>query len=149
MMKTKNILVVMLLTSILWGCGKDEPTVGAEQAFLNKLTGTWAVGSNGVTVDGTDITDQYTAFSIYFNKDKSLKVFEIENGGAAFPEHIDSYIFLNEDFTMIERASDGVVMSLDMKSKTELTIAFSKVPDEPGGRAAGTFGEFEFNLVKE
>lgn len=146
-MKKGIIIIFSLVTlALINACSDDEKAVSKEQAFLNKISGTWMIG-NGVFVDGVNITDQYTNFSIFFNKDINFKAFEVENGGVTFPLVVDLYTFVSEDFTVIERGSDGTVMTIEMPDKNSLTLTFSLLPE--GGRVSGTYGDFEFKLKRQ
>lgn len=142
-MKRLINLMFVALVIISFGCGKEE--IHPEQKTLNKLQGTWVVGT-GVYVDGEIITEQYAGFSITFINDRDFKVFEVENGGEAFPNGTDSYTFVDESYSVIERASDGVQMTIDQPSREILNLSFSKLPDTQGGRTEGTYGNFIFNL---
>ncbi len=132
----------------LVGCKKNDPKPqDPEQQFLNSLSGTWVVGGSGVQVDGVDITNQYTDFSISFNDDKSFKVFEVVNGGSAFLQETDSYEFMREDFSILKRRSDNTLITIERPDDNTLILSLTLLP-AANGRSAGTFGEFRFNLKR-
>ena len=144
MKRILNILFVGLLI-VAASCNKNEVT--PEQALLNKLEGTWVLG-NGVFVDNENITSQYSGFTITFNNDKDLKVYDIVNGGEAFPQATDTYTFTDETFTAIERKSDGVIIDVLLDGKV-LNLNLSILPEAAAARTEGTYGEFKFNLKKQ
>ncbi len=144
MKKILNILFVSLVV-FATSCNKNE--VSPEQSILNKLNGTWTVGT-GVFVDGENISSQYQGFSITFNNDKDLKVYDVVNGGEAFAQATDTYSFTDDTYTVIERKSDGEIINLIFDGKI-LNLSLSILPEGISARTEGTYGEFKFNLVKQ
>ena len=145
---TKKIMKHLLYTCLVLlaftqGCKKKEQ-ISPELHSINKLKHTWTLGIDGyVKIDGQDITSDYTEFQITFTAQGELKIFEVQNGGNAFPMTTDTWTYEGTNYERIVRG-DGVVMDAIITNST-LDLTFNK-PIPSGGRVEGTYGNFEFHL---
>jgi len=138
-------ILIMILVIITTRCSsKVQPSIEEQQ--FKKMQGTWKVSS--VQVDGTDISDQYTDFTITFFKDGNTKEMVAVNPGYAFYRGTDVWVFAtSSNASKIIRSSDGIEMGVQV-SQTNLTLTFNVPVTSTGGRVAGMNGNFTFNLVR-
>ncbi len=147
MNKFKLAAVFVGLLAIAAACKKDDPKPSVEEAQLQKLIGTWKMGS--VTVDGTNVNDQYTNFVLTIYKDASGTKLVAANGGYAFPAvGADSWNFVSgASASKITRLSDNVELTVSVGEST-LTLEFTITAPAAGGRLNGLEGHFVFVLTK-
>ena len=139
-------IVTMIVLILTVGCSsKVQPSV--EDMQLQKMLGTWKPSS--VQVDGTDISDQYTDFTITFFKSGNSKEMVATNPGHAFYAGTDVWVFAtSSQASKIIRSSDGIEMSVKV-DQTNLQLVFNVPQPSTGGRVSGMSGNFTFNLVKK
>jgi hypothetical protein len=138
-------MTVMIAAITIVACSSHSVSVEDQQ--MQKLQGTWKASS--VQVDGTDITDQYTDFTITFFKSGSTKEMVATNPGYAFYAGTDVWDFAaSSKATKIIRSSDGIEMNVQV-TQSNLTLTFNVPVTSAGGRVSGMSGNFTFNLVRK
>jgi len=145
----QSVIILLVLTTALMSCKSDS--VSPEKKASNSLNGTWVTTGGYVKVSGTDVTNDYTNFSISFSTTNTGEhVYTVANGGHAFAGiTADVWSFDGSDFRALRRSSDDVVMSYIIADKF-LTLTFT-LPDPviADGRVTGLFGAFEMKLAKK
>jgi hypothetical protein len=65
---SKTYALVILMLVMVSSCGKDDPSTPDERDLaFEKLSGSWTLGSTGgVTVDGQDVSLNYSGFLLSF-----------------------------------------------------------------------------------
>ena len=142
------IIYILIMTVLIFtvGCSsKVQPSMEDQQ--LQKMLGTWKATS--VQVDGTDITDQYTDFTLTIFKNGNTKEMVATNPGYAFYAGVDVWVFASSSqASKMIRSSDGIEMNIQFNQST-LTLTFNVPQPSNGGRVSGMSGNFTFNLVKK
>lgn len=120
-------------------CGGNDPS--PQELRLSELSATWEV--QRVTNDGTNVTNQFTGFSLTARVDKT---YSTTNGGNPWPA-AGTFDFLND--TDVDRLlrSDGTTITIVEVTETSLTLTLQV--NRVGGTAAGITGDFTFSLVKQ
>ena len=145
----KNLLeTALILCSLAWvlvllpNCGGSDPNPQEER--LNELTATWSV--NSVVNDGSDVTNQYTGFSLTITGNKTYSTL---NGGNPWPAN-GTFDFVNETTTDRVLRDDGVTLQIRSITASSLELVFSvtSVRGQSAG-AEGITGDFTFNLQKQ
>ncbi len=147
-MNRKLLITCLIFVAAAWllalmpGCGGSESNPQEEQ--LKALTATWTL--NSVTNDGTDVSSQYSGFSLNANAEKTYSTI---NGGNAWPAN-GTFDFADDSTTDRLLRDDGVVISILSLTDTSLELNFSvsTVRGEANG-SAGITGNFTFNLQKQ
>lgn len=146
-----SLLIIFILTMAVLiftvGCSGSKVQPSIEDQQLQKMLGTWKTST--VQVDGTDITDQYTDFTITFFKNGNTNEMIATNPGYAFYAGADVWVFAtSSQASKIIRSSDGIEMSVQV-DQSNLTLLFNVPQASIGGRVAGMSGNFTFQLVKK
>ena len=110
-----------------------------EELQLEKLSKTWIPGF--IQRDGVDVTGEFSGFTLTFTQNKT---YTAVNGGEVFPAS-GTWEFATGNLNRMVR-DDGVVMEV-VVTATTLNLQFQI--DSPGGRFAGTSGDFEFDLITQ
>ena len=143
-----TIIILTILLPWLTSCGSDDATgKSEEQLNAEKLSGSWALGTNGyITRDGSDLSGEYQDFVIRFTTNHSYTVLKDPNnvffptGTWKFAEGTFSQILLNNNMTPI---------SLQFENATTITLTFAVIGDTPiGQRVKGISGSYELRLTK-
>src|ERR1041385_1503071 len=126
-------MLVMIVIIFTVACSGHSQLSIEDQQF-QKMLGTWKTGS--VQVDGTDISDQYTDFTITFFRNGNTKEMVATNPGYAFYAGTDVLDFATstQAFKII-RSSDGIEMNVQV-SQTNLTLTFNVPVASTGGRVS-------------
>src|SRR5258708_4994595 len=131
-------ILIMAVLIITVGCSSSKVQPSIEDQQLQKMLGTWKTSS--VRVDGTDISDQYTDFTVTFFKNGSTKEMVATNPGYAFYSDVDVWVFAtSSQASKIIRSSDGIEMSVQV-DQTNLTLTFTVPQTSTGGRVSGLSG---------
>jgi hypothetical protein len=144
----QSVIMLLVLTTALMSCKDDS--VSPEKKATNSLNGTWVTTGGYVKVSGTDVTNDYSNFSISFSTTNTGEhVYTVANGGHAFAGiTADVWSFDGSGFTALRR-SDDVVMSYTIADKF-LTLTFTlSDPVIEDGRVSGLYGAFEMKLAKK
>lgn len=141
----KSYYFIILLSSLLvfTACKKDDdngPT--AEELQIQKLTGTWSVGSEGSVSRDNTSSGEWADFTLtlgentYSTTNTVPEVWPVQG----------VWSFAGNDVNQIAR-EDGVVINVEV-SETELTLSFN-IPDEiTSSRVQGITGDYIFVLTK-
>jgi hypothetical protein len=151
-MKTKYInialsaivIVTILLSS---GCSSDEggdpSPLDVQLALLENENKSWISAGGSITKDGFDVSDQFAGFKLTitgFN-------YKTENSLSGVWAIQGSWSFKNDQITAMER-NDGVVVTIDNISSTQLVLSFTD-PNGTGGRYSSISGDYVLTLVSE
>lgn len=120
-------------------CKKKTVEPDARTVQLEKLTSTWKV--KNVENDGTDVTSQYTGFTLIIDQ----LTYSTQQGGNPWPAS-GTYDFKGDDLTKLVR-SDNVEVSIDEITDKTLVLTFN-YSTVNGGRVNGITGDFTFSLTK-
>ena len=143
--KTRKMLLVCSILSLscvllfFSNCGSNDPN--PQELRLNELSATWEV--TRVTNDGTDVTNQYTGFTLTASVDKT---YNTTNGGNPWPA-AGTFDFLNDTDVDRLRRSDGTTIIITEVTTTNLTLSLQV--NSVRGTAAGITGDFTFSLLKQ
>lgn len=149
-MKYLYKLLPILFIAVLISCeegGGDDPSPDA-LTFEEKLQGTW--GMSSVKVDGSDVSSDYSGFSITF--DANLN-YTISNGGTTFVQTSGSWATASSNDSgstgFLNGITNQVTLAFSNDNKT-LTLSFTVDNDTfgLGGRGEGLAGSFVFVLNK-
>ncbi len=139
-------LAVLVGLSATLSCNQKQPIEEETEqiVFLNKISGDWRM--NRVQVDGLDVTKSFPGLSLVISPTRNILVtnpvspiwktaaqFTLEPTGASFQ--------LKRD--------DGVLITVEQPSATQLALRFQYDPAALGGRAASVKGAFTFLLDKK
>ncbi|MCB0488238.1 MAG: hypothetical protein KDC99_07170 [Cyclobacteriaceae bacterium] len=145
----KYIFSILLFVGLLGvtGCRKksDDPGPTALDLRLEELMndGTnWVLGSDGVTKDGLDVTDQFAGFKLTIGN----KTYSTVNGLSPVWEPTGTWDFQSDNPDLIVR--DGSTQVTVNLSTSALTLIFTAA-GVPGGRVKSVSGEYQFHLVSE
>lgn len=123
------------------GCnGDDGPT--PEELRLQELTATWSVAS--VINDGSDVTDQFTGFTLVASSDQTYRT---TNGGNPWPSQ-GTFSLVTNNLNAFVR-DDNVQINIASITETTLSLTFqmNTVRSTAFG-VNGITGAFTFNLTK-
>lgn len=146
-MKTNSI---KLKATLLWvtfalftasGCkGDDGPT--PEELRLQELTATWSVES--VVNDGSDVTSQFTRFTLVASSNQTYRT---TNGGNPWPAQ-GTFSLVPNNLNAFVR-DDNVQVNIASITETTLSLTFqvSSIRSTVNG-VNGITGSFTFNLTK-
>ncbi|OEK01276.1 hypothetical protein BFP97_07010 [Roseivirga sp. 4D4] len=138
--KKRILYASIALFCLVLGCKDDDPSP-SEQRLID-LTATWNVSS--VINDGTNVSDQFTGFSLTVSGDKT---YATVNGGNPWPA--SGTFDLNPDDLDTFIRDDNVEVSIVEITATALSLSFqmSNVRSVRSG-TSGITGSFTFNLTK-
>ena len=143
-MKTHTKILFLLAAISVISCKKDKPEISLQEAAKAKLSTTWILAEgSSVTLDGEDVTSDYTAFEITFNP---AGTYTTINGPAAFNTS-GTWVFNGTSLTSITR--DGDVATTLTLTDTTLMLEFTIDESQIGSRTTALTGEYVFNLIKE
>lgn len=134
----KNATFILLILLCLAGC-KDDPNPQEER--VKAISATWNVQS--VTNDGTDVTSQYSDFTLTLSTDKT---FRTTNGGNPWPSS-GAFDFVDANTVDRVRRSDDVIITISEVTTTGLVLNFSMNNVRSG--IEGITGNFSFSLQKQ
>lgn len=140
--KLKAMLVWMaFLLFTANGCGGDD-SLSPEELRLQELTATWAVAS--VVNDGSDVTNQFTGFTLVVSTNET---YSTTNGGNPWPAQ-GTFSLVTNNLDAFLR-DDNVQINIASISETTLSLTFqmSSVRGTANG-VDGITGSFTFNLTK-
>ena len=121
-----------------FSCKKKAPEPDEKTIQQGKLSATWSV--NEVENDGSDVTDQFTGFTLTINQLN----YSTQNGGNPWPSS-GTYDFKGTDlFTLLR--SDGTEIKIEELTSTTLVLSFNYT--SVNGRTLGVTGDFTFSLTK-
>ncbi|HEY5692603.1 MAG TPA: hypothetical protein VIS49_14195 [Cyclobacteriaceae bacterium] len=134
--------MVGLLAFQLSSC-KDE--ISAEEAFLNKVSGTWKASPIGVSVDGVAVNGAFSNFSITIKNDAT---YTTTNGNSPiWPSSGKITVVANSSSVGFKfMRSDGVEVAIQQFTDTKLVLALQYA--DPNGRTRGVSGNYVFDLQK-
>ncbi len=152
-MKNLNWIVVVMVMVGLVGfsnCGDDtgvvlppEPT--PQDIALANLTKAWSLGANGVKRDGSDVTSDFTGFTVTFTESGS---WTSSGGEDVWPGTSGSWSFTSSeanDASSITIGGDVIQINV---SATSLLMQFI-IPDGGAGigaRLSGIDGDWVFSM---
>jgi len=134
------------------GCGDDGGGgLTEEEKRLEDLTGTWSVANNGSTsLDTDDRTADWANFSLTVNGTKTYSTTG-SNDENVWPS-TGSFDFAGTDGAGLDviNRSDGVTITIDVISPTNLDLSFTYVLAKPNkeGRVQSIEGDWEFKLTR-
>lgn len=142
MRRSVYILAIMISVVYLSGCdGGDEP--GAQEIFMDKLSGSWTLTAGKVTVNDVDVTGAFKGLAITFNKDMS---YNVTNPAASLWPQSGTFILQPSDadalFNIVR--DDNVVVAVKEFTATTVTLAMQYAP--PGGRIKSVGGQYVFKM---
>lgn len=136
-----TLLCMTLVLFAASGCkGDDGPT--PEELRLRELTATWSVAS--VVNDGTDVTNQFTGFTLVASSDQT---YSTTNGGNPWPSQ-GTFSLVPNNLNAFVR-DDNVQVNIASITETTLSLTFqvSSIRSTVNG-VNGITGSFTFNLTK-
>jgi hypothetical protein len=152
-MKTKYtttalLIVFLLAMSILSGCSKDDggspSPMDKQQTLLENGSKSWVLVGGSVLKGDIDVSNEFAGFKLTvtgFNY-----VTENSPSGGVWASQ-GTWTFKDNQVTAIER-NDGVLMTIDNISSTDLVLRFTD-PDDVGGRYSSIIGDYVFTLKSE
>lgn len=149
LIKSKMLVLGLVSVCALSGCGGDDPKpTEAEKVtqMLTEGTGTWTPPSNGgITIDGTDVTEElFAGFSITFS-DGTLTT----TGTSPVWLREDTWRFKDDAARVIIRGQDQREVTITEISPTQLRLMLEwPASTTSGGRAGSLKGKHEFLLNK-
>lgn len=135
--KTRQ-LCFLIIVALAFSCGGDDGPTPLEER-LRALTATWSVRS--VSNDNTDVTQQYTGFSLTVSGNKT---YTTVNGSNPWPA-TGTFDITSENLDLFRR-DDNVEVRIVSITDTELVLSFNM--SSVRGTASGITGSFTFNLTK-
>lgn len=138
---------LLITLGLLTACGGEGGTDPEPTSFEELISANWSMQS--VTVDGTDVTSDFTGFSVVLNsngKGSNSGSFTISNANGVI-DSSGSYT-VNGSSGIVLNGSISVSVSLSNENNT-MTFAFNN-PDDifSGGRTEGTAGNYTVVLVR-
>lgn len=148
-MKKSNIAVAFLLGLVLViGCkSKKTPEPSEKEKQTTLLSQSWTAKSaaNSVTLDGTDVTSDWTGFTLTISSDNTYSATSIASGREAVWPTPGTWDFKSDTELSTLLRGDGVEMNV-VVDDTNLQLKFTYTT--PGGRTNGTDGAWIFNMEK-
>lgn len=150
---TKLIPALLILGFfVITGCGPDpEPEPTEEELQLEKLVGTWKLGSGSVTLNGDDRATDWAGFEVIFTDSKGYSTNEFSFDENVWPS-VGTWAFQDttgSGLNVLER-SDGIILNINSISATSLTLNFNYVISRiyKNGRVESIEGNWIFSLSK-
>lgn len=137
-----NTLFTLLLFVSLASCRSDDSNgPDMQDLAFEKLAGNWTFGSTGsITLDGSDITQNYPGFTLSF----ADGTYNTTNAGDLFRAS-GTWTWTGEQATSVLLDTGEEVTIIDL---TESSFSFSFTHAGTGGTAAGTAGNYVVTLAK-
>lgn len=141
MKKVITQLSVVLLFSLLSCSNEETPT--SQETVTTMLTSAEAWQEPSVTVDGVDYSDLYKNFQIKFDESTYTS-----SGGAPVWAAAGTWVFINEEATLIKMDGSREVEMLVSDEFLELSFQWEENTFEPG-RVKSVKGKQKFKLKKK
>ena len=151
-MKIVRILSILLIMAVVVaGCNKkEEPQPTPEELQLDKLAGTWTLGSGAVTLDGQDRSADWAGFTVTFTTGKSYST------SNSFDENVwptgGTWDFQGTSGAGLENIvrSDGITIALSNFSESAATLTFDYLISRPlkNGKVESIEGTWVFQMSK-
>lgn len=143
---TFNFLVILLSGFFVFtACKKDDdnPDPTPEELQVQKLTGTWIVGTEGSVIRDDFSSNEWEDFTLTMGN----KTYSTTNTYPTVWPTQGTWDFVGDNPNQIER-EDGLIIDISV-TETTLTMTFTQPDKTSGGRIAGITGEYIFVLVKK
>lgn len=148
-MKKSNLLLALFIGLVfVIGCkpkGPAEPSEKEKQTTLLSQSWTVKTAANSVTLDGTDVTTDWTGFSLTILSDGTYTATSVASGREVVWPTPGTWQFQSDTELNTLVRGDGVVITIVVDEST-LQLKFTYTT--PGGRTNGTDGAWIFNMAK-
>ncbi|WP_268123305.1 hypothetical protein [Roseivirga pacifica] len=136
-------LILVISASSCGGGGGDDPTEPEKtpQEIAQEIfEGTWGIdGGGSINLDGTDVSDKYTGFTMNINNGS----FTTTNAGELFPAS-GTWSWVGETDNQVTTGS-GKQITLSTLSSSRLVFTFTKTSSNA---MAGANGNYTVTLTK-
>lgn len=132
----------MISVVYLSGCdGSDEP--GAQEIFIDKLSGSWTLTAGKVTVNNVEVTGAFNGLAITFNKNMR---YTVTNPAASLWPPSGTFTLQPSDADVLFNVvrDDNVVVAVKELTATSVILAVQYAP--PGGRVKSVGGQYVFKM---
>ena len=143
------VVVFLFLISCKGGSGQKDPEISQDE----KINGVWTLYS--VDVDGTDVTNNFSGFTITFNSSgpNSYSGNYVIGGGYSLLDPSGNYSLIGTTAMSIKQGLRGGIIEAQISlSDSDKTLTFSFYNPSTtfgGGKTSGVQGQYTFVLKKQ
>jgi hypothetical protein len=142
----KNTLFIIAAAMITLGCGEDDsPTIDPIQQVVDGLEKTWSATS--VTFQSQDVTANWGGFTLAFDQNKGYTATSLSDESVVVWPTSGSYSFPNLENANSVLRSDGVQISIEDLTDTNVRLVFQISGRNEGGREDALIGEWAFVMT--
>ena len=140
------------MLTILGSCGSDGPVLTDKEAFIESITGTWAIDEESIVIlDKQDITSRLVGFEIIL--DENLNYFTNSSDLILdiLPWPSSGSFGINDELNEFTR-DDGLIISVDLDASDVFSLSFQfseNFDDSTSGRTKGIRGGWDIKLNRK
>ncbi len=146
MKKLHKYILLISIVALLTNCGgTTDPTPGVDslQATIDGLAKKWT--PSGVTLDGVNVSDDWSGVSVTFTANKSFTVSGLSQENSLIWPSTGTYSFPDENKPLKILRNDGIEITLKNLTSTSVDVSFA-ITGRTGGRGAGLSGNYSFSF---